>query len=223
MHKRIGITVPRSRRTRKTARKQSMKTTNNYLSYQSLPEPSSLPISIGYPVELKFTQNLAANAAGVILGRISPFNPTRAFNGTGTYNDVASLSNVFDQYKVGFVLIEYFPTSSIAISSGCLALALDYDDPDTTNLTSLNDVISYQDKQIRQLSLPWRYWTGFLPSPTAAKDVNGDPCPIYKGGYFDFANAPVLGAIQIASSALPPNLVVGTIVITMRFKMRRQR
>jgi hypothetical protein len=173
--------------------------------------------------DFRYQTAISATAGGLVSAVFSLRNPTRAVNGSGTYDDVSGIANVFDQYKVTDWCLEYTPIPAInSFSFPPLYLAADFDDEDTTPLTTYAQVNGYNNRLIWDT----RYANAFkvkIPEITSGLDAEGGPCVIHKDGFMDFQNPPLNGVVFAVGTGYPASLLLGQLSLTMRMVLKYQR
>jgi len=174
-------------------------------------------------MDFRFQSPLSASAAGLINPVFSLRDPARAINGAGTYSDIANISNVFDQYKVQKWCLEYTPVPAInSFSLPPLYLCADFDDNDSTALTTYDQANQYNNRLIWDT----RYANSFcvdVPDLNSGITAGGTPAIIHENGFFDFANPPINGVVYAVGSGFAPSLLLGQLSLTMRLKVKFQR
>lgn len=194
-------------------------------------EPQSFPFTTGkrvVPKCIRFAATrVTSNGVGEFLHRISMRNPTRAINGSGTYEDVAGLSNIYDTYKPIRLRVKLVPCfATAAFGVGSVVAAPDYEDLDQSQVvTTVSAANQYEERQVidpRFMSeiifkIP-RLESGSIPGLTSTA-----PAVIQAGGFLDFNAPPYDGVVYLVGAGFPLNMAVFDIYLEMDILLRFSR
>jgi hypothetical protein len=187
--------------------------------------PLSLSPYVSQRILLRTSTTVSADATGVVSYRFSLRNLTRAINGSGTYDDAVNLANIYDEYKpikMEFQFLPLFAVNAFGVAS--LILATDYDDDDTSNLTSNASAFDYSNRCIFDPRRPKIYHPVMRTLNSGYNIIAGVPTPVsINNGYLDFGNIPVQGVLYLRGQGFPNNLLVGEVYLSLLIHARGQR
>jgi len=166
-----------------------------------------------YRIALKDNGRFTASGAGVVNQVVHTLDPSAC-------TEWASLSALYDQYKVLECWVKMFPTFNNAaegISSGYAPVVFCYDPDDTTAIASFDIGLHYGNHQVFNVFRPFKY--GVRPVIQGDNSVNNAGMALsYRPGYgnlLDIAQAANYqkGIITWYGDGLPAGIKLGEIVI----------
>lgn len=175
-------------------------------------------------VKVRYIGKLSSDLVGNVATRFHLRNPTRAQAGSGTYQEVTQLAQLYDEYKVEKLTIQYSPLAPVGVTAlGTMYLCTDFDSNDSANL-AVTDVIEYNNFSTFDPRYQMDY-TVKVPNLVSGQDGNvvGQPAVIHAGGYLDFQTPPLEGNVFLSGENFAANIAIARLVLTMEMKVRRRR
>jgi len=170
----------------------------------------------GYgPFALKYNTTITTSGSGTLPLRFNPTNPNRALSGTTSYDGFSNFGSLFDQYKVVGWKAKWTPNIGTSQSCPPWYWCYDPDDPDTGNATSAEEVANYRDYRQLNMREDWTYSIRPVAATSSSTAVQ-----ISKGGWYDFANPPIMGTVLTYLTGGPTSTYLGDLVLTMFIKVR---
>jgi acetyl/propionyl-CoA carboxylase alpha subunit len=110
------------------------------------------------------------------------------------------------------------PTIGTATAASPFYLAYDQDDPDTANVAAVSTVTDYAGYKAVDFRKPW-----FFRIKPAVTSSSSTAVQISKGGWYDFAAPPVMGAVLAFAASAGSSVYLGDLVLTMEIMCRGLR
>lgn len=180
-----------------------------------------------YPCLVRYNGTLTADGSGVASAKFSIRNPTLAYNGSGTYNDVVDFASLFDEYKPVYWVMQYIPLFAVgSAASGSLVMCVDYDAENSAPIPNYSNIMQYREFKILDSRKPFEF-KAKIPILTegtyGSTGADPEPAIIHKGGFLDYNKPPNEGTAYLGGLGLPPMSTFATFVLTLLLINRRQR
>lgn len=174
----------------------------------------------------KFVKTLAltTTAGGVLEDRFNLLNPTRITNGSGTVEDWAEVSALYEMYRVTGWKIHLVPSLNVNDTSKVvkyITYGVDPNDPDTTAASNQLDLLVRGGKLFnthRPLNLSRK-----VRMPMTAQNALGDAIQSYKAGWCPVSDLAVNGpTLKIYGGGLTASTIyfAGYVEMFVEFKNR---
>lgn len=165
-----------------------------------------------------------ATGGGSLALRMSMSNPQRGMNvnsgGYTTMQEWTDISQLYDQYRVTYVKIRFYPSQQNNTTLTYLPFHIfhDYDDADSSDATVAE---ACQNNNMRCMNLvrPWIYKQRIMRK-YASGGVGSSPV---NNGWFDTASLPQVGAIKGIATGLTGSAQYGYLMCNMWIKCRDRR
>lgn len=177
-------------------------------------------------VQLKQVDSISTNSSGLVIHEYTDITPQSI-----PYNDFSSWANLYDQFRVRAVKLQYFPTFNVnllsdATSGGPNMLHPLYIvfDPDNATLngiiTTNNQALEYQGAQVSAISDKWSFFHKFK------KVSQNGTGKIDTGGWMDVDSAAAsqcVSVLNLNSGLIKGNFELGQIVATYYVQFRHRK
>lgn len=156
--------------------------------------------------------------------RMSMTNPSRGMNvnnaGYTTMQEWSDITNLYDQYRVTYLKIKFFPVQQNNTTLTYLPFHIfyDYDDADTSDAT-VAEACQNNNMKCKNMIRPWTYKVRVGRKYTSGGS-GGSPVT---GGWFDTAAPGIIGAIKGIATGLTANQTYGYLMCNMWIKCRDRR
>lgn len=169
--------------------------------------------------KVRLQADVSSTAGGVITEYIQTQTIDAALNGSTAFQDVTSLSNLYDDFKVMAIKIRWIPYAPNDDSSiryyRPIYVVYDVDSSGSNPITSENVAIGYQNCKIMNLYKPWTVYYKILPCTGGTYQT--------VDGFQDFANIHNLGVIGIYSTGLNNSTSYGKLIVDCYLMCKARR